>query len=301
MQKIPLYVNKLVIIGGTGTLGTELAKRLKGHSNIHIVSRGEHSQQEMKKEYPEFHYHICDIRDKSGLNQIIKKADTVFHFAALKSIDVCEQNPIESLKTNTLGTINIAELCIEHKVKRFIFSSTDKAVDPISSYGYAKAMSEKILHHYNKMQNDCSFFIFRWGNIINSKGSAIPFFIKQIYYDKKISLTNPNMTRFFMKIETAVDYMLDVLIKNKTNLDNHVFIPREIKSAKVTSVISCLDALMRKHHDSNPVKIIETGIRGCEKLDEQLISIHEQNKLNSKDVIMNDEELRCLLEPLIKM
>lgn len=287
---------KVVILGGTGTLGSEVLRRYKSHPDVHVVSRGEHKQQEFKRIYPKFKFHICDIRDKRALSPIIKDANLVFHFAALKAIDVCEDNPIECVKTNTLGTINVAELCIEHGVSRCVFSSTDKAVDPISSYGYAKALSENILRDFNHKQNICKFIVFRWGNILNSQGSVIPIFIDRIKNDLPVFLTKKDMTRFFIRIEDAVSFVLWQLRKSNAKLCGRtVLIPPNIASAKLTDVIDVIAELCGKDR----VEIIEIGVRGIEKTHEQMISVYYEKPISSKDCLMTNTELRKLLIPLV--
>lgn len=294
-------MDKVVIIGGTGTLGSEMLNRYYGilDKEIHVVSRGEHKQQEFKKKYtrPDVKFHICDIRDKQALSPILKGAKLVFHFAALKAIDVCEDNPIECIKTNIVGTINVAELCIEHDVKRCIFSSTDKAVDPISSYGYAKALSENILRDFNHKQKVCKFIVFRWGNILNSQGSVIPQFIEKIKKGLPVHITKGDMTRFFIRIEDAVSFVLRELQKTNEEFCNKtVLIPPNIRSARVIDVIGVIADLCDKKTSTT---VVNMGVRGIEKTHEQMISVYYEKPISSKDCLMTNTELRKLLIPLV--
>lgn len=291
---------KIVIIGATGTLGTEVLKRFNPDKyEIHGVSRGEHKQQIYKKLHPKVKFHICDIRDRQSLGRIIKGAHLVFLFAALKHVDICEENPIECLYTNTLGVKNVADVCVAYRVKRCVFSSTDKAVDPISTYGYAKAMSEKILHHYNRMQNACRFVIFRWGNIIDSQGSVIPFFIESMRQNKPIHLTDPKMTRFFIQINVAVDFMMKILSNKNLEFEkDRVYVPPMIRSSSVVEIIELLN---REIRGDKPMEIVQTGVRLCEKLSEQLVSIHDEEPINSNTHgRMNQSELKEMLSPLME-
>lgn len=286
--------DKILVIGGTGTLGEEVLKRYSGLDyDVHVISRGEHKQQIFKKKYPKFKFHICDIRDKQALRPHITSSKLVYHFAALKSIDICEDNPMECFKTNVLGTINIAELCVELGVKRCVFSSTDKAVDPISAYGYTKALSEKILFDFNRKQENCEFIIFRWGNILGSQGSVLPFFIDQIKKGLPAPLTNERMTRFFLSIEEAVTFMLSTL-DNKYSLKGNILIPPDMRSFAIVDLIAAIGNLLGV---APSVKL--SGIRKCEKIHEAMISVHEKNHYTSESYQLTVREIENIIRKFI--
>jgi FlaA1/EpsC-like NDP-sugar epimerase len=202
---------RITILGGTGTLGQALVAQLLDTSpncDITIVSRDEHKQAAMKKRYPQCRFVVGDIRDAGSVRQTFTGRDVVFHVAALKHVDILEACPMESIKTNVLATEQMARLAISQKVPRFVFSSTDKAVDPINTYGYSKALSEKLLWNFNREQSGTQFSVYRWGNVLGSQGSAIPFFIDTLIKESKVYLTDLEMTRYWIPIEWAVRYML---------------------------------------------------------------------------------------------
>jgi UDP-N-acetylglucosamine 4,6-dehydratase/5-epimerase len=194
---------KAVIVGGTGTLGHELIRQLYNScSSIVSVSRCELKQKELKDEFPKVVTVLGDIRDKQSLLKPFKNADVVFHVAALKHIEVMEENPEECIKTNVIGTLNVCDAAEEAGVKRVVFSSTDKAVLPINIYGMAKAVSEKIMLSRGHI-------VYRWGNVANSRGAATHYFKRAIENNEPVNLTHPDMTRFWIRIEDAVKFMID--------------------------------------------------------------------------------------------
>lgn len=280
----------VTILGGTGTLGTALYTNLLKkypHLKITIASRNEHKHQQLKKQYPGFKFALCDIKDKSSLLPILRNQDIVFHVAAQKHIDYLEDNPIECLKTNTLGTINVAEACIESDVKYCLFSSTDKAVLPINTYGYCKAVSEKILQDFNNKQMTTRFTVFRWGNILNSQGSAIPFFIECLKRGERVPLTDIGMSRFFIKIDEAAQFMID----NYTDISNEVLIPPTMRSSYMSRVIDALADLLNV---DSKFRII--GLRKGEKIHEHLT--HELTSQNAHHY--SYDELKFLLKPIVE-
>jgi UDP-N-acetylglucosamine 4,6-dehydratase len=281
----------VTILGGTGTLGTALYENLLikyPYVKITIASRNEHKHQELKKKHPSFKFALCDIRDKQSLIPILRNQDVVFHVAALKHIDYLEDNPLECLKTNTLATVSVAEACIESKVKYCAFSSTDKAVLPINTYGYCKAVSEKLLHDYNTKQTDTKFSVFRWGNILNSQGSAIPFFIQCLKKGERVPLTDVSMTRFFINITEASRFMID----HYSSHSEACMIPPTMKSAYMTTVIDALADLLDVDSKHRVV-----GLRKGEKLHEHLTP--ELSSLNADHYTY--DELKALLKPIVEL
>lgn len=287
-------VKKALVIGGTGSLGKEIVTQLLSkypNVEVTVLSRCEHKQQAMKKLFPKVRFVLGNVRDVDSLNPWFKGKDVVFHVAALKCIDILEENPIESIKTNIIGTINVANCCIAHDVKYCMFSSTDKAVSPINTYGFCKAASEKLLLEYNRNLSFTHFSVYRWGNVLSSTGSAIPFFIENIKENKPVDLTDPKMTRFWIQIPTAVKFILDTF-HSKESL-TEIMIPPMMKGAKVTDVISCLGELLNRE-----VKINLIGLRRGEKMYEELRSIHEKNSISSENCPQyTRSELKELLRP----
>lgn len=287
-------LKRALVIGGTGSLGREIITQLPlkyPGIDLTVLSRCEHKQQALKKVFPHIKFVLGDVRDYSSLSPWMKGKDAVFHVAALKAIDHIEENPVESVKTNVLGTINVANCAIEHDVKYCMFSSTDKAVSPINTYGFCKATSEKILLEYNRNLSITHFSVYRWGNVISSTGSAIPFFIEQIKADQPVSLTDPMMTRFWIKISTAVNFILNSY-DSKESLEN-IMIPPTMKAAKVIDVINCIADILGKK-----AKINVVGLRRGEKMYEELMSVHTAKPISSTNCQQYTyRELMDLLRP----
>lgn len=254
----------IAILGGTGTLGVALTKRLADEKII-CFSRDELKQQELKRTFPNSTYIIGDIRDKSSVKYAIRDCKAVFHVAALKHVDVLEANPTEAIKTNILGTINVAEAAMECGIPHVIFSSTDKAVLPINTYGMTKAVSERYLLNLNAQQSKTKFSVFRWGNVCSSRGSAIHAFAKTLKESGCVQITDERMTRFLIHIDDAVKFMLD---SYETSTD--VMIPT-MKSATVPEIASAVaEILGKKKYDT-----VKIGIRPGEKIHECLFSSHD--------------------------
>lgn len=259
---------KFLIIGGTGTLGQTLIKKLRasGHE-IACFSRDELKQQELKKIYPDVRYILGDIRDKQSVITAMYGIDTVFHVAALKHVDVLEANPIEAIKTNILGTINVAEAAMECMVGNVIFSSTDKAVLPINVYGMTKSISERYLLNLNGGQQDTKFAVYRWANVMGSRGSVVHSFAASIKETGGVKITDPRMTRFWINIDDAADFMLKTYKKASLK---EVMIP----DMKASTVMALADAVC-KAVGQNEYKIEIVGIRPGEKIHECLYSSHD--------------------------
>lgn len=201
-----------MITGGTGSFGNAVLKRFINTDikEIRIFSRDEEKQDRMRNELKNerIKYYIGDVRDKSSLDYAITGVDYVFHAAALKQIPSTEFFPMEAVKTNIIGTDNLLEKAIEHKVKKVICLSTDKSVYPISAMGISKAMMEKIIVARSRTNSDTVITCTRYGNVMASRGSVIPLFVSQIREGKSITITNPDMTRFMMSLEDAVELVL---------------------------------------------------------------------------------------------
>lgn len=205
---------RYLIIGGTGTLGQAVTRRLLSEQDnehhIAIFSRGELAQKSMRKRYPQVaRFIVGDVRDNGALFSAISsfKPDTVMHFAAIKHIDVAEENPVESLKTNTISTITVLDACKQLGVKNLVFSSTDKAVLPINTYGMCKALSEKIL--LADMYRGVNIAICRYGNVLGSRGSVLRMFRRQIDKSNEVNINDVRMTRFWIRIDDAAKFVLN--------------------------------------------------------------------------------------------
>jgi UDP-N-acetylglucosamine 4,6-dehydratase/5-epimerase len=265
----------ILIIGATGTLGQELISQL-GNKRIRAFSRCELKQKQLKEKFPHVQCYLGDIRDKDALNRAMKGVETVFHVAALKHIDVLEENPEESVKTNILGTINVCDIAEKNGVKRVVFSSTDKAVSPINVYGMSKGISEKIML-------DRGHVVYRWGNITGSRGSAIHYFVNAIKNDLPVNLTHPDMSRFWIRIEDAVKFVLETY----ENTTASILIP-PMKAAPVIDVINAIGNVLGKVPN---IRI--TDLRRGEKIHESILE-----GLSSKDSSQyTPQELVELMRP----
>lgn len=284
----------LFIAGGTGTLGNELVRQQAARHNITIFSRDELKQQEMKRQFPGCRYIIGDIRDRNSIRRalISSKPDVVFHVAALKQVDTCEANPRECIETNVTGTVNLAEACIECSVPYMAFSSSDKACLPVNIYGQCKAVSERFLLSLNQQQFETKFTVFRWGNVVGSRGSAIPMFVKRIRDNQKVPITDEKMTRFWISIEEAASFFFTNF---RFHLSESPIFP-EMKSASVVEVVRSIGRLMGKH---NPEFSI-VGIRPGEKIHETLFSSHNGCTRSDTAVRFTMFELDDLLKPVVR-
>lgn len=242
---------KIVITGGTGSLGNFLADKLKDHELI-IMSRDEYKQTLMKEKYPNIEYVIGDVRNKDICRKILKDCDSVIHCAAMKRIEVCEANISESIKTNILGAENVAEISQEFGINA-IAISTDKAVMPVNIYGMCKAIQERIF-------TSKGFNIARYGNVIGSRGSVFWIFKRQSEKRKQLTVTNPKMTRFMLHLDGAFELIMKAL---KSKAEGKIF----VKSSSASTVIDIAKSF------SDSIKII--GHKSGEKIDEILITEEE--------------------------
>ena len=210
----------LLVTGGTGSFGNAVVKRFLDSDikEIRIVSRDEKKQDDMRHLFQNIHpdtfhkvkFYIGDIRDYNSICDHFKGVDYVFHAAALKQVPSCEFFPLEAVKTNVLGSNNVISACVQNHVKKAIFLSTDKAAYPINAMGMSKAMMEKNVVARSRQLNegDTVLCLTRYGNVMASRGSVIPLFCDQIEQGKKLTITNPDMTRFMMTLEDAVDLVI---------------------------------------------------------------------------------------------
>ncbi|WP_440691072.1 polysaccharide biosynthesis protein [Candidatus Pelagibacter sp. HIMB1782] len=263
---------KIFLTGGTGTFGqgfVEYLLKKKFTKKIVIFSRDELKQSEMKKKFQihknKLRFLIGDIRDKDRVLNCLADCDTVVHAAALKRLEVCEENPTEAIKTNINGSENIINSSLENNyIKKIILVSTDKAVNPINLYGSTKLSAEKLFLSANNMKGPRKkmFSVVRYGNVINSRGSVIPYFLKLIELNKKIlPLTDERMTRFIININQALNFVYNSL---KIMKGNEIFVPK-LPSVRISDIISALNCKPRL-----------LGKGKGEKLHEVLISMEEK-------------------------
>lgn len=263
----------LCITGGTGTFGNAVLDRFLGTGigEIRIFSRDEKKQDDMRKLYshPKLRFHIGDVRNRSALHDVTRGADFVFHAAALKQVPSCEFFPLEALRTNSLGTENVLSSAIEAGVKRVIVLSTDKAVYPINAMGISKAMMEKLAVAKSRVAGtDTVICCTRYGNVMASRGSVIPLFIRQIQEGQALTVTDPNMTRFMMTIEDAVDLVVYAFEHGNPG-DTFV------QKAPACTIGTLAQALKQLLNADNPINVI--GTRHGEKLYETLLTREEMS------------------------
>jgi len=269
-------MNTLLITGGTGSFGNAVLHRFlntKNYSEIRIFSRDEKKQDDLRKRVKDkkIKFYIGDVRDRDSLKSAIEGVDYIFHAAALKQVPSCEFFPLEAVKTNILGTDNVLSIAQEFEVKKVVVLSTDKAAYPINAMGMSKALMEKVMVAKSRIldSNKTIFCGTRYGNVMASRGSVIPLFIDQIKENKALTLTDPNMTRFMMTLEDAVDLVL-YAFENANQGDLFV------QKAPSTTVGSLAQALIELYKSTSEIKVI--GTRHGEKLYETLVNREDMIK-----------------------
>ena len=271
-----MFKNKILLItGGTGSFGNAVLRRfLKlDFKEIRIFSRDEKKQDDMRREYANnrLKFYIGDVRDYDSIMNAIRGVDFVFHSAALKQVPSCEFHPIEAVKTNIIGTENVLTAAINAKVKRVICLSTDKAVYPINAMGISKAMMEKVVVAKSRQGGESTVICCtRYGNVVASRGSVIPLFVELIKNNQELTITDPEMTRFMMTLDEAVDLVLFAF--NNGN-PGDIFVQKSPAST-VGIMTQALCELMNK--PEYPIRII--GTRHGEKLYETLCTREEMMK-----------------------
>jgi len=271
-----MFDNKnLLITGGTGSFGNAVLNRFL-HTDvkeIRILSRDEKKQDEMRKKYDndKIKFYLGDVRDYESTNISMNNIDYVFHAAALKQVPSCEFFPLQAVKTNVIGTDNVLQAAINNKVKKVIVLSTDKAVYPINAMGQSKAMMEKVMIALSRTITDNSTVLCgtRYGNVMASRGSVIPLFVNQIKSGYPITITDPNMTRFLMSLEEAVEL---VLFAYKNGEQGDIF----IQKAPASTIYDLAVAIKELFSSNTEIKLI--GTRHGEKQHETLVTREEMAK-----------------------
>ena len=277
-----MFKNKILLItGGTGSFGNAVLRRFLDTDikEIRIFSRDELKQDDMRKKYnnKKIKFYLGDVRDFNSIKDAVKNVDFIFHAAALKQVPVCEFYPMQAVATNIVGTENVLNAAIEAKVKKVIVLSTDKAVYPINAMGMSKAMMERVAlsKSRNLNQDETIISCTRYGNVMASRGSVIPIFIEQIKNDKPLTITNPEMTRFMMSLDEAVDLVL-FAFKNGKNGD--IFV-QKAPAATVKLLAETLKNMLKKPE----LEINIIGTRHGEKLYETLLT--KEELLKAEDMV----------------
>jgi len=262
----------LMITGGTGSFGTAVLERFLSTDlrEIRIFSRDEKKQEEMRLALnnDKLKFYIGDVRNYDSICQAMKGVDFVFHAAALKQVPSCEFYPMEAVRTNIIGAENVMSAAIANDVGRVVVLSTDKAVYPINAMGLSKAMMEKLMVAKARMQNGAGTVLCatRYGNVIGSRGSVIPLFLSQLRDGLPLTITDPNMTRFFMSLEDSVDLVLHACEHGR---QGDIF----VQKAPASTIADLAQALRELIAKGNPIRVI--GTRHGEKLFETLVSREE--------------------------
>ena len=261
----------LLITGGTGSFGNAVLRRFLDSevAEIRIFSRDEKKQDDMRKLYAhdKLKFYIGDVRDRQSVGDAMRGVDYLFHAAALKQVPSCEFHPMEAVKTNVLGTENVLEMAIRAGVERVICLSTDKAVYPINAMGISKAMMEKVATAKARASDRTVICTTRYGNVMASRGSVIPLFVDQILNGQPMTVTDPNMTRFMMTLDDAVDL---VLYAFENGRPGEIFV-QKAPAATIATLTRALKNIMSA--EDIPVRTI--GTRHGEKLFEALLSREE--------------------------
>ncbi|MGM1056994.1 MAG: polysaccharide biosynthesis protein [Bacteroidota bacterium] len=271
-----MFKNKtLLITGGTGSFGNAVLNRFLDSEikEIRIFSRDEKKQDDMRNLYKndKIKYYIGDVRNYSSVDRAMRGVDFVFHAAALKQVPSCEFFPIEATKTNVLGSENVVEAAIANKVKKIIFLSTDKAAYPINAMGISKALMEKVVvaASRNIPEEETTICLTRYGNVMASRGSVIPLFAKLLKEGKSLTVTDPNMTRFLMSLEEAVEL---VIFAFKNGKQGDLFVHK----APASTIGDLAQGMKEIFESDSEIKII--GTRHGEKLYETLCTREEMLK-----------------------
>ncbi|MBH0230757.1 SDR family NAD(P)-dependent oxidoreductase [Halobacillus yeomjeoni] len=276
-----MYKNKIILVtGGTGSFGNYIVHRLltKDVKEIRILSRDEKKQYDMRIHYknnPKLKFFIGDTRDFNRVNEVMKDVDIVYQAAALKHVAVCEMSPYEAVKTNVTGVQNVISASLKHNVKKVICVSTDKAVKPVNVMGMTKAIQERLILSANQApeNNGTIFSVVRYGNVLLSRGSVIPYFRKLLSEGETLTITDEKMTRFLLTLEDAIDL---VMFATENANGGETFV-KKAPSAYIVDLakVLCLEA-------GKPIDYKVIGKLPGEKLDEILIT--EEELLRSEDM-----------------
>ncbi|WP_410771917.1 polysaccharide biosynthesis protein [Fontibacillus sp. BL9] len=285
-----MFENKRILVtGGTGSWGHELITQLLPQQprEVIIYSRNESTQVAMSRQFEDERLKFCigDIRDKEALTLACQDVDYVFHLAALKHVPVCEDQPYEALKTNVIGTQNVIEAAIVNNVEKVIYISTDKAANPSNFYGMTKAIGEKLIVYANLLRSNTRFVTVRGGNVLGTNGSVVHLFKDQIRQKGQVTITDVNMTRFFLTLRDAISLLFKASIES---VGGEIF----VMTMPTCRIVDLADVLIE---DSGvmDVKVVESGTRPGEKIHEILMSDFE-----SLTTVVYDEQYLVILPTL---
>jgi UDP-N-acetylglucosamine 4,6-dehydratase len=281
---------KILITGGTGTIGQQLVSRILQDKPavIRIFSRDEYKQFEMQQSLFEHNktlrYLIGDVRDAERLTRAMEGIDFVFHLAAMKHVPACEYNPFEAVQTNVIGTQNVIQAAVTNRVKKVLFTSSDKAISPTNTYGATKLMAERMISaaEYQKGPKSTIFSSVRFGNVMGSRGSVIPLFKRQILEQGYINVTDMKMKRYMMTASEAITLMLKA---NETAQGGELFVMKMPVIQLSDLAMVMIEQVKGKYELNCNVEIKEIGLRPGEKMYEELMSDDEMlNSLETPDI-----------------
>lgn len=267
-----MFENKSILItGGTGSWGNELTTQLleRNPKQIIIYSRSELNQVNMQRRFnnEKLRFIIGDIRDYESIKEATRNIDYIFHLAALKHVPICEEQPYEAIKTNIKGVENLIKVAIENNVTKVIDVSTDKAVEPINVYGMTKAIGEKLIIHANTITDKTKFVCIRAGNVLGTNGSVVPYFIEQVKKFNEITITDVEMTRYFLTLKQAIQLLFKA---TRDSIGGETFVMK-MPGYKIIDIAK----IMQNELGDENCKIRVLGKRPGEKLHEVLISRYE--------------------------
>jgi UDP-glucose 4-epimerase len=276
-NRISFKGKTLLVTGGTGSFGNEIVRYFLSNTDIkeiRVFSRDEEKQDRMRNELTDIrvNFIIGDVRNYNSVESALRGVDLLFHAAALKQVPSCEFFPMEAVQTNVIGAENVLNAAITNKVSKVVTLSTDKAVYPINTMGMTKALMEKLMMAKSRTTNPkiTSMCATRYGNVMGSRGSVIPLFIRQIKEGKDITITDPSMTRFLMSLEESVRLVIYACEHQKTG---DIF----VQKAAASTILDLAKALLKIFGAKNPIKII--GPRHGEKIHEILVNREEMSKV----------------------
>jgi len=291
----------ILVTGGTGSIGREIVSQILAHHPkvVRVFSRNEYNQYVMRKDFgerPDLRFLIGDVRDRERLMRACEDVEVIFHASALKHVAICEYNPFEAVKTNVIGSQNAIEAALDYNMELLVGISTDKAVSPTNTMGATKLLSERVMLSASQYKGDrrTRFCVIRFGNVLASRGSAIPLFIKQIQHGGPVTLTHRDMRRFFMSIPQAVELALKATLLAR---GGEIFILK-MPVLRIEDLISALIRIYapRFNHQPEDIEVQEIGLLPGEKLYEALMTPEEALHAAEHDEYYKVEPLKPAAE-----
>jgi len=289
-MKVLFEGKKILVTGGSGSIGSEIVRQLLefNPSVVRVFSNDESGQFQLQNELGErknLRFFMGDVRDRERLSMAAQDVDIIFHAAALKHVPSCEYNPFEAVKTNIVGTQNVIDVALENNVEKVVSISTDKAVNPTSTMGATKLLSEKLVStaNYYKGKKKTVLCSVRFGNVLNSDGSVVPVFLEQIKKGGPLTVTNPKMTRYIMPVSEAVKLVFKATMLGK---GGEIFILK-MPALKLIDFAESMIESFSQNFGKKPreIKIKVIGERAGEKLHEELMTFEEsKNALETEDM-----------------